>query len=50
MVLEPSGRIVLSVGSSSIGQGIETIFAQIAADALEVSMDMIEVRHGSTAC
>ena len=48
MTLTPDGRIDLVVGSSSIGQGIETIFAQIAADALEITMDRIEVRHGST--
>jgi carbon-monoxide dehydrogenase large subunit len=48
MTLRPDGKIELIVGSSSIGQGIETIFAQIAADALEISIDAIEVRHGST--
>ncbi len=48
MTLEPDGRIDLVVGSSSIGQGIETIFAQIAADALEIDIDRITVRHGST--
>ena len=48
MELRPDGRIALAVGSSSIGQGIETIFAQIAADALEIEMDRIVVVHGST--
>ncbi len=48
MTLQPDGRIDLVVGSSSIGQGIETIFAQIAADALEIDIDRITVRHGST--
>jgi len=38
------------IGSSAVGQGVETVFAQIAADALEIPMDRIrEVRHGSTA-
>jgi aerobic carbon-monoxide dehydrogenase large subunit len=37
------------VGSSSVGQGIETVFAQIAADALEIPMACIKnVLHGST--
>jgi len=37
------------VGSSAIGQGIETIFAQIAADALEWPLARIRgVFHGST--
>ncbi len=49
MVLEPDGSYSVYVGSSSIGQGLETAFAQIAADALEVSMDRIRgVFHGST--
>jgi carbon-monoxide dehydrogenase large subunit len=38
------------MGSSAVGQGVETVFAQIAADALEVPLDRIrEVLHGSTA-
>ena len=48
MELRPDGKVLLAVGSSSIGQGIETVFSQIAADALEVSLDAIEVVHGST--
>ena len=38
MVLEPDGLYSVYVGSSAIGQGLETAFAQIAADALEVPM------------
>jgi aerobic carbon-monoxide dehydrogenase large subunit len=49
MVLEPDGTYSVYVGSSAIGQGLETSFAQIAADALEVPMDRIRgVKHGST--
>jgi carbon-monoxide dehydrogenase large subunit len=49
IVLEPDGRYAVYVGSSGIGQGLETAFAQIAADALEVPMDRIRgVFHGST--
>jgi carbon-monoxide dehydrogenase large subunit len=40
--------IAIYVGSSAIGQGIETIFAQIAADALELPMAHFRVLHGST--
>ena len=43
-----SGEIVLRVGSSAVGQGIETIFAQIAADSLECPINRIRVEHGST--
>jgi carbon-monoxide dehydrogenase large subunit len=49
LVLEPDGRFSVHVGSSSIGQGLETVCAQIAADALEVPMhDIAGVFHGST--
>ena len=44
------GTVSVAVGSSSVGQGIETVMAQIAADALEMPMDRLrQVRHGSTA-
>ena len=41
--------MAVHVGSSSLGQGIETAFAQIAADALERPLAAISgVHHGST--
>jgi aerobic carbon-monoxide dehydrogenase large subunit len=44
------GSISVFIGSSAVGQGVETVFAQIAADALEIPMDRIRgVYHGSTA-
>jgi len=47
--IEADGKVSVYVGSSSIGQGLETVCAQIAADALEVPIDDIkEVFHGST--
>jgi carbon-monoxide dehydrogenase large subunit len=49
MVLEADGSVSLYVGSSSVGQGVETVFAQIAADALDMPMERINrVQHGST--
>jgi len=49
IVLEPEGDYSVYVGSSAVGQGLETAFAQIAADALEVPMDRIKgVLHGTT--
>ncbi len=49
IVLEPDGDYSVYVGSSAVGQGLETAFAQIAADALEVPMDRIRgVFHGTT--
>jgi carbon-monoxide dehydrogenase large subunit len=46
--LEADGTITLHVGSASVGQGLETVCLQIAADALEVPLDCLEVLHGST--
>jgi carbon-monoxide dehydrogenase large subunit len=49
LVLENDGSVSVYVGSSAIGQGIETIFAQIAADVLELPLSRIRgVLHGST--
>jgi len=43
------GTIAVFMGSSAVGQGVETVFAQIAADALEVPVERIaHVAHGST--
>ena len=51
LVLEPDGAVSVYVGSSANGQGLETVFAQIAADALEMPADRISgVFHGSTDC
>jgi carbon-monoxide dehydrogenase large subunit len=48
IAVEDDGSISVYVGSSAVGQGIETIMAQIAADALEVPLDRVKVFHGST--
>jgi carbon-monoxide dehydrogenase large subunit len=49
LVVEADGKISVFVGSSSVGQGVETVFSQIAADALELPMERINnVFHGST--
>jgi aerobic carbon-monoxide dehydrogenase large subunit len=48
MVVEADGTISVYVGSSAVGQGIETIMAQIAADALELPLERVRVFHGST--
>jgi carbon-monoxide dehydrogenase large subunit len=47
--INDDGTISVFMGSSAVGQGVETVFAQIAADALEIPMDRIRwVHHGST--
>jgi carbon-monoxide dehydrogenase large subunit len=48
LVIEPNGTVTIFVGSSALGQGIETTFAQIAGDALNLPMSQLTVRHGST--
>lgn len=45
----PSGRVVVKMGSTPQGQGHETTFAQIAADALGVDLEAITVEHGDSA-
>jgi aerobic carbon-monoxide dehydrogenase large subunit len=49
LALMSDGTVSVYVGSSANGQGLETAFAQIAADALELPMTRIRgVFHGST--
>jgi carbon-monoxide dehydrogenase large subunit len=50
VAVNDDGSFSVFMGSSAVGQGVETVFAQIAADALEVPIERIrEVLHGSTA-
>jgi carbon-monoxide dehydrogenase large subunit len=46
--VERTGEITVLTGSSSHGQGHETVFAQIAAQKMGVSMDHVAIRHGDT--
>jgi carbon-monoxide dehydrogenase large subunit len=48
MTLESSGMITVGMGSSALGQGLETVFAQIAGDALALPFDRFRILHGST--
>ncbi|HEX8134685.1 MAG TPA: molybdopterin cofactor-binding domain-containing protein [Actinomycetes bacterium] len=45
----PTGKVTVVTGSSPHGQGHVTTWSQIAADALGVSPDDVEVLHGDTA-
>ncbi len=45
----PTGKVVLKIGTSPHGQGHETTWAQIAADAFGITPDDVEVLHGDTA-
>src|SRR3954466_3988575 len=46
--LEPTGMVTCMVSVTEQGQGTEGIFAQIAADAVGVSLDKIKVVTGDT--
>jgi len=44
----PSGKVLVSTGLTSQGQGHETVFAQIVANELGVPIESIEVHTGDT--
>jgi CO/xanthine dehydrogenase Mo-binding subunit len=46
--LDLDGRVVVATGAASQGQGHETTFAQLAADALGVPIDWVTVVGGDT--
>ncbi|MDQ6804686.1 MAG: xanthine dehydrogenase family protein molybdopterin-binding subunit, partial [Actinomycetota bacterium] len=46
--VHPSGAVTVFTGTSGHGQGHDTVFAQIAADRLGVSPQVVEVVHGDT--
>lgn len=47
--VQPDGLVVARVGSSSHGQGHQTAFAQLLADALGLDLGQVEIRYGDTA-
>jgi CO/xanthine dehydrogenase Mo-binding subunit len=47
--IDGSGHVEVHTGVTSVGQGMETIFAQICAEQLNLSPELITVRHGDTA-
>ena len=46
--VDASGRIRVRTGASSVGQGIETVLAQIVAEEFQVDPELIDVVHGDT--
>jgi carbon-monoxide dehydrogenase large subunit len=48
LVPGPDGRFTAHVGISALGQGVRTALAQIAADALGVGLDRVEISHRDT--
>jgi carbon-monoxide dehydrogenase large subunit len=48
LVIEKDGSVTAYVGSSVLGQGLETTLAQVAADTLKLPFERIRILHGST--
>ncbi|MFA7438068.1 xanthine dehydrogenase family protein molybdopterin-binding subunit [Castellaniella sp.] len=48
LVLAPDGTLEVATGGASLGQGIETSLAQIAAEVLALDPRDVVVRHGDT--
>src|SRR3954469_16872078 len=48
LVIEKDGSVSVFVGSSVLGQGLETTLAQVAADTLKLPFENIRILHGST--
>ena len=48
MAVDTSGAVEVVTGAASVGQGVETVVAQICADALGVDYRNIRVTHGQT--
>ena len=48
VLIDRTGRVVVHTGVPSVGQGVETIFAQVCADVLGVRYEDVTVRWGDT--
>jgi carbon-monoxide dehydrogenase large subunit len=48
ITLEADGSVEIVTGAASIGQGIETVMAQIAAEVLDIPIERMRVLHGRT--
>ena len=46
--VDSGGRVEVVTGAASVGQGVETVVAQICADALGVDYARVRVVHGQT--
>src|SRR3954463_5483237 len=48
VVIDKDGSVNVFVGSSVLGQGLETTLAQVAADTLTLPFERVRILHGST--
>jgi carbon-monoxide dehydrogenase large subunit len=48
LILEDDGGVEILTGTASVGQGVETVMAQICADAASLPIEVFYVTHGQT--
>ena len=48
VTVDEAGEVLVITGVASIGQGVETVLAQVCADTLGVGIESVRVRHGQT--
>jgi carbon-monoxide dehydrogenase large subunit len=48
VTVEDDGSVTVYVGSSVLGQGLETTLAQVAAETLKLPFERVRILHGST--
>ena len=48
VVVDTKGSVLLTTGTSSVGQGVDTVLSQIAAETLTVALDSVRAVHGQT--
>ncbi len=48
VAVDEAGLVEVTTGGASVGQGFETIIAQVCGDVLGVDVERVTVRHGQT--
>lgn len=48
VVVDTNGSVLLTTGTSSVGQGVDTVLSQIVAETLSVGIDSVRAIHGQT--
>ena len=48
VAVDISGKVTISCGASSVGQGVDTVLAQVVAERLQIPHDSIRVVRGRT--
>ncbi len=48
VTIDESGATSILTGGASVGQGFETVMAQVCADVLDTGIDNMQVLHGNT--